>query len=156
MHKLLTALLSACFLASCTSPPKTPQKENPVMDASVPELDAQSAVLNCVTPHEAYTFPPQPVPGIPVILTRHGECMGTTNIVVAIWPGGTDRVNLLYVQMLVESYLIHLKKMNEMYTASVLSAGEVQLPGEDSGYSSEIVTSAAVFKLSHLQEKEEK
>ena len=155
MLRCISTLLVALFLISCTSPPKS-SRSDAALDAAGVKIDAQAAVLNCVTPHEVFTFPPQPIPGVPAILSRHGECMGSTNIVVVIWPQAPNRVNLLYVKMLVESYLLHLKKSNELYSANLVAVDTVKLEEDDTAQTSEIVTSAAVFKLVHLQEKEEK
>ena len=156
MLKSILALMIVCFLTSCTSPPKTPQRDGVPVDAAVPQLDVQSAVTNCLTPHEVFTFPPQPLPGIPVILTRHAECLGATNIVILIWPQAPNRVKLLYVKMLVESYLMHLEKSNEIYSAELVGINTVIIGDEDTAQLSDQVTSAAVFKLTHLQKKEEK
>ncbi len=156
MRKPITMFLIALFLTSCTSPPKTTKHDNPVPDDAAVRLDPQTAVSNCVTPHEVYTFPPQAIPGIPAILSRHGECMGVTNVVVVIWPQEPNRVNLLYVKMLVESYLMHLQKSNELFNAHLVSVDTVTIAEGDTAEISAMPASAAVFKLVHVQQKEQK
>lgn len=156
MRKTIVMLLGAFFLTSCTSPPKTPKHESALADAATERLSPQAAVSNCVTPHEVYTFPPQPIPGIPAILSRHGECMGVTNVVVVIWPQAPNRVNLLYVKMLVESYLMHLQKSNEMFNANLMSVDTVTIADGDTAQPAQMPASAAVFKLVHIQQKEQK
>lgn len=155
MLKHIFSLVAACFLLSCTSPPKTPKEDKSVIDASV-RLDPQAVVTNCIVPHEVFTFPPQPIPGVPAILSRHGECMGSTNVVVVIWPGVSNRVTLLYVKMLVESYIQHLRQTNEHYNAILVSVGSVSLDDEMPDTAINIVTSAAVFKLVHTKQKDKK
>ncbi len=156
MVKAISMLLTTLFLMSCTSPPRTQKSESAVPDAPEQQLNVQSAVTQCVTPHEMYTFPPQAIPGIPAVLARHGECMGVTNVVVLIWPGPPSRLNLLYVKMLVESYLMHLEKNSEVFKANLVSAGFVKIEDSDTGLQSNVPTSAAVFKLAHVQKKEQK
>tara|TARA_B100000683_G_scaffold205137_1_gene198709 strand:- start:1828 stop:2298 length:471 start_codon:yes stop_codon:yes gene_type:complete len=156
MVKSISMLLTTLFLISCTSPPRTQKSESSVHNASEQKLSVQTAVAQCVTPHEAYTFPPQAIPGIPAILARHGECMGVTNVVVLIWPGEPSRLNLLYIKMLVESYLVYLEKNSEVFKANLISTGYVKIEDADTGLKSEAPTSAAVFKLEHVQQKEQK
>jgi hypothetical protein len=156
MLRKFLALTIVFFLASCTSPPKTPNHEKSAQDAAGLSLDAQAVINNCLSPHEVFTFPPQPMPGIPAILSRHAECMGSTNVVVVIWPGAPNRITLLYVQMLVESYVQHPRKTNEHYNANLVAVDTVNLEEDEPAQTSEMITSAAVFKLVHVQEKDKK
>ena len=156
MVKTIAMLLTTLFLLSCTSPPRTQKHQSSVPKQSEKQLDPQAVVTQCVSPHEMYTFPPQPIPGIPAVLARHGECMGVTNVVVVVWPEAPNRVNLLYVKMIVETYLMHLEKNNELFRANLLSIGLINLEEADTGQQSTVPTSAAVFKLEHVQQKEQK
>ena len=140
-------ILASLVATSCTIPP------NPSVDADIPQqitvqLIAQDVVDKCTTPHEVYGLPPQPIPGIPVMLIRHAECLGHTNIVVAIWPGDKSKVNLLYVEMLVERYVQHLKAGNEFYTAELLALDKVTV-SKEAQETSNVPAFAGVYKLNH-------
>ena len=143
---ILFLLLISLVLTACTIPP------NPSPDANIPQIPVQlipqDVVDKCTTPHEVYGLPPQPIPGIPVMLIRHAECLGHTNIVVAIWPGDKSKVNLLYVEMLVERYVQHLKAGNEFYTAELLALDKVTVSKEAQETSS-MPAFAGVYKLKH-------
>ncbi len=148
--RMLLCLVS-CVLISCSSCSIQPKEiiEDPQISQH-PDLSftAQSVVDNCTEPHEVYGFPAQPVPGIPVMIMRHGECLNQPNVVIAIWPGSDSKVNLLYVSMMIERYVEHLKAGNEFFKVKMIAVGQVTL--SDINDTAEAVpTYAAIFKLVH-------
>ena len=148
MFKYLVMIAAVCSFSCCTMSPTSslddPQK---LADAGV-KLKAQDAVLQCLTPHEAFGIPPQAVPGIPVLVVRHAECLGQPNIIVAIWPESMNRVNLLYVEMMIQRYAMHLKEAGEHYDAVLHDVSQVKLdPNEKEDQ--KVPAFAAVYKLVH-------
>lgn len=151
MNKVIIALSALSFFACCTFSPKTDTRT----ELTHAPLSVQEVVTSCVTPHEFYSFPPQHIPGIPVIIARHGECLGQPNVVVAIWPGEMSKLNTLYVEMMVERYLIHLESVGEHYTAVHQGTAQVEAVNEDQTESS-VPAFAAVYKLVHQKSDSQK
>ena len=143
--------LVACALISCSScsmQPKEIIEEPQISQHHQLKFSAQSVVDNCTEPHEVYGFPAQPVPGIPVMIMRHGECLEQPNVVIAIWPGSDSKVNLLYVFMMIEKYVEHLKAGNEFFEAKMIDVGQVTL-SDINDTADGVPTYAAIFKLEH-------
>ena len=92
-------------------------------------------------------MPPQPVPGIPVMILRHAECLGQPNIVVAMWPGDKSRASLLYIELVIEMYRVHLKKSGEPFSVKLVDVDQVKIGEEDTGDS--VPVFVAVYKLLH-------
>ena len=159
MIKLITAMISVSMLACCTMTAKTPSSESSSNKIEI-SISPQDIVSQCTTPHEVYGFPPQPIPAIPVMIIRHGECLGHPNIVVAMWPGPKTKVNMLYVSMLVERYLEFLSANNEHYTANLIAVDSVIVDLEAEKESKEskesASTYAAVYKLVHVSSASQK
>jgi len=148
-HVLLCIV--SCVLISCSSCSMQPKAvvEAQMVQHSELAFSVQSVVDECTNPHEVYGFPAQPIPGIPVMIMRHGECLGQPNMVIAIWPGSNSKVNLLYVSMMIEKYIEHLRFGNEFFEAKLVATGNVVISEiDDTGDT--VPTYAAVFKLAHI------
>ena len=146
MTKLLIMLSAMAVFSCCTVTSKTSIDGNAVSDAGV-KLQAQEVTDNCTTPHEAHGMPPQPVPGIPVMILRHAECLGQPNIVVAMWPGDKSRASLLYIELVIEMYRVHLKKSGEHFSVKLVDVDQVKIGEEETGDS--VPVFVAVYKLLH-------
>ena len=118
------------------------------------KLKAQAAVSECLQPHTAFGVPPQPVPGIPLMVLRHAECLEVPNVVVVIWPGGPTRVNTLFATVVVEAFVEHLKEDNEHFNVELADVDYVVINGDPMG-SEALGTSAAVYKLTHSKKVSE-
>ena len=153
VHSLVLVWAAISVLAlGCTAPPKNVPAHSEYTKSVIGKLKAQAVVSECLQPHTAFGVPPQPVPGIPVMVLRHAECLDVPNIVVAIWPGGPTRVNTLYATLVVEAFVEHLKKSNEHFSAELVDVSYVVLSNDPVG-SEELGSSAAVFKLTHESKK---
>ena len=148
MFRHVLMLAAACSFACCTVSPTVSLENTQRAKTSEVKLKAQDVVSQCVTPHEAFGFPPQAVPGIPVLVARHAECLGQPNILVAIWPGSKDRVNLLYVEMLMERYVMHLEEVGEYYDIDLHDVDQV-IVDKDAEETPTVPAFAAVYKLVH-------
>lgn len=135
-------------IIGCTIPPKSNSKNQIAQNPKIIKIKAQDVVDTCVTPHEVYGFPAQPIPGIPLLLARHAECLGHPNIVIALWPGEHSKVNMLYVTMMVERFVEHLKKNNEHFDAKLITVNKVQV-SKDPKEASDVPTFIAIYKLEH-------
>lgn len=148
MFKYFAMLAAACSFSCCTVSPTVSLDNAQKAKSTEVKLKAQDVVSQCVTPHEAFGFPPQAVPGIPVLVARHAECLGQPNILVAIWPGSKDRVNLLYVEMLMQRYVMHLEETGEYYDIVLHDVDQVKVD-KDSAETPAVPAFAAVYKLVH-------
>lgn len=148
MIKLLTLASAMLIFSCCTMTAKSPVDHNTSSNNTDIMISPQEVVDNCATPHEVYGFPPQAVPGIPAMLARHAECLGQPNIIVIMWPGENSKVNLLYIEMLVERYVVHLKSENEHYDAKLVAVSSV-IVDKESKEPQLTSTYAAVYKLVH-------
>ena len=133
MTKLLIMLSAMAVFSCCTVTSKTSIDGNAAADAGVIKLKAQEVTDNCTTPHEAHGMPPQPVPGFPVMILRHAECLGQPNVVVAMWPGNKSKTSLLYIELVIEMYRVHLKKAGEHFSAKLVDVDQVKIGKEDTG-----------------------
>ena len=153
IHGLVLVWAAISVLAlGCTSPPKNVPAHSEYTKKVVNKLKAQAVVSECLQPHTAFGVPPQPVPGIPMMVLRHAECLDVPNIVVAIWPGGPTKVNTLYATLVVEAFVEHLKKSNEHFEAELVDVSYVVLSDDPVG-SEALGSSAAIFKLTHTSKK---
>jgi len=148
VFKYFVMLAAVCSFSCCTVSPTVSLDNAQKAKSTEVKLKAQDVVSQCVTPHEAFGFPPQAVPGIPVLVARHAECLGHPNILVAIWPGSKDRVNLLYVEMLMQRYVMHLEEAGEYYDIVLHDVDQVKVD-KDAEETPAVPAFAAVYKLVH-------
>ena len=146
MTKLLIMLSAMAVFACCTVTSKTSIDGNAAADAGV-NLKAQEVTDSCTTPHEAHGMPPQPVPGFPVMILRHAECLGQPNVVVAMWPGNKSKASLLYIELVIEMYRVHLKKVGEHFSVKLIDVDQVKIGKEDTA--DDVPVFVAVYKLVH-------
>ena len=144
-------LVSLAALMACSRTPigATPQ----VPDQGVLISTAQ-IIKECTNPHKVYIIPPQPIPGIPMMLVRHAECLGHTNILLAWWSGPNSRVNFLYADMLVERHIQFLRDNNEHFKQKLLLVEKAVIDGGEKQSMPE--SHMAVYKLEHISQKEQK
>ena len=144
MMKLISLIVAAC-LVGCQITSSSKMRADPV-DAQVGlPFTAQNVSEKCTNPHEIYGIPPQNIPGIPIMIVRHAECLGHPNILVTLWPGKNSPVNRAYSEMVVEHYIDYLKTQGEHFTAInmlIESIAADQKNGEE-----HVV---AVYKLKHV------
>ena len=153
VHSLVLVWAAISVLAlGCTAPPKNVPAHSEYNKKIFRGLKAQAVVSECLQPHTAFGVPPQPVPGIPIMVLRHAECLDVPNVVVTIWPGGPTRVNTLYATLVVEAFVEHLKESNEHFDAELVDVSYVVIADDPVG-SEALGTSAAVFKLTHTSKK---
>jgi len=149
-REISSVMILSSLLACSRTPVGTTQH---IPDQGVP-LTTAKIMEECVNPHKVYALPPQPIPGIPVMIIRHAECLGYTNILLAWWPGPNSKLNFLYIEMLVEKYVQELKKDNEHFKQKLLLVEKVIPPV---GEKPDIPKShMAVYKLKHVPQKEQK
>ena len=144
-------ILMSLTAIACTGTTGAP---TPIQQDQGVEITAKKIVTECSNPHKMYGLPPQPIPGIPVMLIRHAECLGHPNILVAWWPGPNSRVNFLYVEMIVAHYLEHLSTSGEHFKPKLLKVEKVI--SEDTKEADSKESHMAIYKLEHSAQKEKK
>ena len=139
------ALVIATFLIGCQITSSSKMRSDPV-DARVSlPFTAKNVAEKCTNPHQIYGIPPQNIPGIPIMIVRHAECLGHPNILVTIWPGKNSPVNRAYSQMVVEHYIDYLKTQGEHFEA--INMLIEQIPPSQENTEAHVV---AVYKLKHV------
>ena len=144
-------ILLSLTVVACTGTKGAPA---PIQQDQGVELTAKKIVEECSNPHKMLGIPPQPIPGIPVMLIRHAECLGHPNILIAWWPGPDSRVNVLYTEMIVEHYLAHLSTTGENFRPKLLKIEKVSENGAQDKDAK--VSHMAIYKLQHTSKKEKK
>ena len=149
--KVISGYLVLMSLVACSKAAVNIDQKQPDQGVA---MSTEQIIQECTQPHTALGIAPQPIPGIPVMLLRHAECLGQTNILVAWWPGPNSRINFLYVEMIVEGYVQHLKGNNEFFTQKLLLVEKavIDTPEKQSITESHM----AVYKLEHVPQKVKK